>query len=215
MYVPRYGDRTRVPQKWFFRILWCSVTFKIRPQLCCNLELLFWAFTLSVLNTNMTKKMPEIGTILEIEKRFLRILNLFQNTSSLFWTRQILSRSFVMQIANFLWNQSRKFNFGSIQFFTFQNFLGAADDYTHLIILDYLNAHIYLTPVWPDWAIFALWATFSSLWQQLICPNLPKSLIFLVKSFLGNFYRHLAIFFWSHWLTLTFQMVIHYFVTKI
>ena len=40
-----------------------------------------------------------------------------------------------------------------------------------------------------------LWATFHSLWQQLICPNLPHSLaIFLVKSFLGNCYRHLAIF---------------------
>ena len=49
-----------------------------------------------------------------------------------------------------------------------------------------------------------LWATFWSIWQQLICPNLPhsqaifekvsKSLIFLVKTFLGNFYRHLAIF---------------------
>ena len=25
-----------------------------------------------------------------------------------------------------------------------------------------------------------------------------KSFIFLVKSFLGNFYRHLAIFIWSH-----------------
>ena len=25
-------------------------------------------------------------------------------------------------------------------------------------------------------------------------------IIFLVKSFLGNFYRHLALFFWSHWL---------------
>ena len=44
----------------------------------------------------------------------------------------------------------------------------------------------------------------KSLWQQLICPNLPhseaifvkmlKSIIFLVKSFLGNFYRLLAIF---------------------
>ena len=54
-----------------------------------------------------------------------------------------------------------------------------------------------------------LWATFRSLWQQLNCPNLPyscaifvkvsKSLIFLVKSFLGNFYRHLATFYWSHW----------------
>ena len=27
---------------------------------------------------------------------------------------------------------------------------------------------------------------------------MSKSLIFLVKSFLGNFYRNLAIFFWSH-----------------
>ena len=27
-----------------------------------------------------------------------------------------------------------------------------------------------------------------------------KSIIFPVKSFLGNFYRHLAIYFWSHWL---------------
>ena len=51
-------------------------------------------------------------------------------------------------------------------------------------------------------------ATFQSLWQQLICPNFPhsqaifvkgsKSSIFLVKSFLGNFYRHLVMFFWSH-----------------
>ena len=47
-------------------------------------------------------------------------------------------------------------------------------------------------------------ATFQSLMQQLICPNLPhslaifvkvsKSLFLLVKSFLGNFYRHLAFF---------------------
>ena len=27
---------------------------------------------------------------------------------------------------------------------------------------------------------------------------MSKSVIFLVKSFLGNFYKHLAIFFWSH-----------------
>ena len=52
--------------------------------------------------------------------------------------------------------------------------------------------------------IIGLWATFQSLWQQLFCPNLPifvkvsKSLIFLVKSFLGNFYKHLATFYWSH-----------------
>ena len=51
----------------------------------------------------------------------------------------------------------------------------------------------------------ALWAAFKSLWQQIYCPNLTyswaiienvsKSLIFLVKSFLGNFYRNLAIFY--------------------
>ena len=61
-----------------------------------------------------------------------------------------------------------------------------------------------------------LWATFRSLWQQLNCPNLPyscaifvkvsKSLIFLVKSFLGNFYRHLATFYWSHWSCITWIM---------
>ena len=49
---------------------------------------------------------------------------------------------------------------------------------------------------------------FKAFWQQLICPNLPhskaifvkvlKSISFLVKSFLGKFCRHLAIFFWSH-----------------
>ena len=54
-----------------------------------------------------------------------------------------------------------------------------------------------------------LWTTVQSLWQQLTCPNLPhscaifvkvsKSLNFQVKSFLGNFYRHLATFYWSHW----------------
>ena len=58
------------------------------------------------------------------------------------------------------------------------------------------------------WRFIWLWATFQSLWKQFICPNLPhsytifvkvsKSLIFLVKSFLGNFYRHLATFYWSH-----------------
>ena len=52
------------------------------------------------------------------------------------------------------------------------------------------------------------WATFQSLLHQLFCPNCPhsaaifvkvsKTLIFLVKSFLGNFYRHLATFYWSH-----------------
>ena len=58
----------------------------------------------------------------------------------------------------------------------------------------------------------ALWITFQSLWYQLFCQNCPhfkaifvklsKSLIFPVKSFLGNFYRHLATFYWSHCLLL-------------
>ena len=62
-----------------------------------------------------------------------------------------------------------------------------------------------------------LWASFQSLWQQFYCPNYPyfrwffvkvsKSLIFLVKSFLSNFYRHLATFYWSHCLPMTFQLL--------
>ena len=53
-----------------------------------------------------------------------------------------------------------------------------------------------------------LWATFQSQWQQLFCPNcqhilgifvnLSKSFILLAKSFLGDFYGHLATFYWSH-----------------
>ena len=55
--------------------------------------------------------------------------------------------------------------------------------------------------VWPDWAIYC---TFQSLWQQLFCPNHPyfrqfckgvNIFHFLVVSFLGNFYRHLASFY--------------------
>ena len=64
--------------------------------------------------------------------------------------------------------------------------------------------------VWPDWAIY--W-TLGNFLKPLATINLPKSPIFLgiffvkmsksisfvVKSIWGNFYRHLAIFFWSHW----------------
>ena len=63
--------------------------------------------------------------------------------------------------------------------------------------------------VWPDWAIYWTLDKFLKPWAAIKFPNLPhswaifvkvsKSIIFLVKSFLGNFYRHLAIFFWSHW----------------
>ena len=54
---------------------------------------------------------------------------------------------------------------------------------------------------------------FGQLFKPLATINLPrfatflgnvckgvKIYHFLLKSFLGNFYRHLAIFFWSHWL---------------
>ena len=43
-----------------------------------------------------------------------------------------------------------------------------------------------------------LWATFQSLFQQLFCPNCQH---ILGKCFLGNFYRQLATFYWSHWQT--------------
>ena len=55
---------------------------------------------------------------------------------------------------------------------------------------------------------------FKAFFQQLIIPNLlhsksifvkvSKSIIFLVKPFLGNFYRHLANFFWSYWWQCTY-----------
>ena len=61
-----------------------------------------------------------------------------------------------------------------------------------------------LQSVWPsDWAIYWTWGNFLkiNLTKYIFLGNflkLSKSIIFLVKSFLGNFYRHLAIFFWSH-----------------
>ena len=63
-------------------------------------------------------------------------------------------------------------------------------------------------PVSPNWAIYC---TLGNFLKPLATTNLPKSptflgnfckgvksIIFLVKSFLGNFYKHSAIFFWSH-----------------
>ena len=40
--------------------------------------------------------------------------------------------------------------------------------------------------------------------SQAIFVKVSKSFIFLVKSFLGNFYRHLTTFYWSHWLSPTY-----------
>ena len=63
-------------------------------------------------------------------------------------------------------------------------------------------------PVWPDWAIY--W-TLGNFLKPMTTIDLPKSPTLLgnfckgVKIYhfyseiiLGNFYRHLAIFFWSH-----------------
>ena len=68
-----------------------------------------------------------------------------------------------------------------------------------------------LGTVWPDWAIYwALGNHSKPVATITIYPNHPhcwaifvkvsKSFIFLVKSFLGNFFRHLVIFICPHWL---------------
>ena len=67
--------------------------------------------------------------------------------------------------------------------------------------------------VWPDWAIY--W-TLGNFLKPLATITWSKSPTFLgnfckgVKIYhfsseliLGNFYRHLAIFFWSHWCSMT------------
>ena len=70
-----------------------------------------------------------------------------------------------------------------------------------------------LQPVWPDWAIYWTLDNFSKPLATISLPKSPtfsgnfykgvKILNFLVKSFLGNFDRHLAIFYRSHCLQLT------------
>ena len=67
-----------------------------------------------------------------------------------------------------------------------------------------------LQPVWPDRAIYWTLGYFLKPMATIDLPKSPpflsnflkvsKSVIILVKSFLGNFYRHLAILFRSHWL---------------
>ena len=63
-------------------------------------------------------------------------------------------------------------------------------------------------PVWPDWAIYWTLGNFSKPGATISLHKSPtfwgyfckgvKILILLVKSFLGNFYRHLATFYRSH-----------------
>ena len=59
------------------------------------------------------------------------------------------------------------------------------------------NQSFWSAYVWPNWAIYCTLGNFSLPGQQLYCPifvKVLKSIIFLLKSFLGDFYRHLAIF---------------------
>ena len=63
--------------------------------------------------------------------------------------------------------------------------------------------------MWPDWAICCTLGNFLKPWATNILPKLPTFFVnfcngvkifnFLLKSILGNFYRHLANFYWSHW----------------
>ena len=62
--------------------------------------------------------------------------------------------------------------------------------------------------VWPDWVNYCTLGNFSKSMATIILPKLPtllgnflkmtKSFMFPVESFLGNFYRHLVTFYWSH-----------------
>ena len=70
-------------------------------------------------------------------------------------------------------------------------------------------------PVWPDWVICFTLGNFPSLLHHFL-PKLPTVLgnfckvskIFHFSSgiILGNFYRHLATFYCSHWWQLTLQL---------
>ena len=60
-------------------------------------------------------------------------------------------------------------------------------------------------PEWPDWAIYCSLGNFSKPVAAIIFVQIAHILcnvckvIFQVKSFLGNFDRHLVTFYWSHW----------------
>ena len=68
------------------------------------------------------------------------------------------------------------------------------------------QSEIHLLPVWPDWTIYCIFGqlfkvcgnNYFAQIAHIIWQFLQKSLIFLVKLFLGNFYRRLATFYWSH-----------------
>ena len=71
-----------------------------------------------------------------------------------------------------------------------------------------LQRHSNSGALWPELAIFCTLGNFLKPWETINLPKSPtfldnfckgvKIFNFLVKSFLGNFYRHLEIFFLSH-----------------
>ena len=80
-----------------------------------------------------------------------------------------------------------------------------------LILIMRLTASNQRRAVCPDLAILCTLGNHSKLVATIILPKSPtlwgnfakgvKIIHFLVKSFLGNFYVNLAIFIWSHWLS--------------
>ena len=60
-----------------------------------------------------------------------------------------------------------------------------------------LGAFLYFGQLFKAWAIIILPKSPTHFRQFFV--KVSKSFILLKKSFLGNFYRHLATFYWSHW----------------
>ena len=74
-----------------------------------------------------------------------------------------------------------------------------------LLLFHQLSYPLFPTPVWPDWAIYCTLGNFSKPVATIILPTFlgnfckaVKIFIVPVKSFLGNFFRHLVNFYWSH-----------------
>ena len=90
----------------------------------------------------------------------------------------------------------------------------------NIFCLRHLCFHSKWRAVWPDLPIYWTLGNFSKPLATISLPKSPtfldnfammsKSLIFLVKSFLVNFYRHLATFYWSHCLSLSFHLSVTY-----
>ena len=80
---------------------------------------------------------------------------------------------------------------------------------SHLIKVEQVVCiQLSLHAVWPDWAIYSTLGNFSKLVATIILPKLYRFFAIFVKVMtifhfsseiiLGNFYRHLATFYWSH-----------------